>query len=215
MRLIDLSLALGPDVEPVPRHPRVHYEVLTTLERDGANNTLATFSVHTGTHIDAPLHFIPGGKTIDEIPIERLCGRAWLCDLRGIAGRRSEIGVADLDRGGLPPAGGLKDCILTLFSGWAAERWDKPDFYTANPYLAEEAARWLVEQGIKALALDFSVDGGRPWPNHPIFLGREICLIENLVNLDRILPQREFTMFALPVKIRGGNGGPARVVATL
>jgi arylformamidase len=217
MRLIDLSITLGPAVEPVPRHPRVQAEPLTTLERDGANNTLVTFSIHTGTHIDAPLHFIPGGKTMDEIPLDRLCGRAWLCDLRQVIPRqdgvRHQITVEDLKRGGLPP-GGLKDVILTLFSGWAEEHWDKPDFYTANPYLHESASRWLAEEGIKALALDFGVDGARPWPNHPTFLSQEICLIENLVNLEAILPDRDFTMYALPVKMRE-NGGSARVIVQL
>lgn len=217
MQLIDLTLPLGPEVEPVPGHPRVRAETLTTLERDGVNNTLVTYSIHTGTHVDAPRHFIAGGKTMDEIPLEQLCGRAWLCDLRGVVPlegpERHQVTVADLERGGLPPDG-LGGIILTLYTGWAERHWNRPDFYTGNPYLDESTSRWLVQQGIKALALDFGVDGARPWPNHPIFLGAEICLIENLVNLDQILPRREFTLLALPLKMRE-NGGSARVVALL
>lgn len=215
MKLIDLSLPLGPDVQPVVGHPRVRYEPLTTLERDGVNNTLATFSIHTGTHVDAPRHFFQEGKTIDEIPLDRLAGRAWLCDLRDCVQPRKAFTVDDLRAGGLPPGEELQDLILVLYSGWAAEHWDRPDFYTANPYLAEETARWLVHKGIKALALDFGVDSTRPWPNHSILLGKNICLIENLVGLDQILPRRDFTLFALPIKVKDGNGGPARVVALL
>lgn len=217
MQLIDLSITLGPEVEPVPRHPRVQAEPLTTLERDGANNTLVTFSIHCGTHIDAPLHFIPGGKTMDQIPLDRTCGKAWLCDLRGVipmgGPERHQITVEDLHKGGLPPDG-LKDVILTIFTGWAHDHWDKPDFYLGNPYLHDSTSRWLVEQGIKALAVDISVDGAKPWPNHPTFLGNDVCLIENLINLDQILPRREFTMWALPIKMRE-NGGNARVIAQL
>lgn len=215
MKLVDLSLPLSPEVEPVVGHPRVHYEPLTTLERDGVNNTLATFSIHTGTHVDAPRHFFPEGKTIDQIPLERLAGPAWICDLRHYVQPRKAITVEDLRAGGLPAGEELQDLILVLYSGWAVGHWNQPDFYTANPYLAEEAARWLVHKGIKALALDFGIDKARPWPNHSILLGKNICLIENVVGLDQILPRRDFTLLALPIKVQDGNGGPARVVALL
>lgn len=215
MRLIDLSLALGPEVEPVAGHPRVRFEPLSRVEEDGVDNTLATFSLHTGTHVDAPRHFIAGGDTIDRVPPERLAGPAWLCDLRAAAAPRRAFTVGDLRRGGLPAGEDLQDLILVLCSGWADTHWNRDDFYTANPYLHEEAAAWLAGRGIKALALDFGVDGGRPWPNHPALLGRGICLIENLVGLERLLPERRFDLVALPVKIKDGNGGPARVVALL
>ncbi len=217
MRLIDLSMTLGPEVEPVPGHPHFHSQPLTTLERDGVNNTLLTLSIHTGTHIDAPYHFIQSGQTIDQIPIEQLCGRAWLCDIRSIVNRedgaRHHITVEDLQQSGLPPDG-LEDTILTIFSGWSADHWNKPDFYTRNPFLDEATSLWLVDQRVKALALDHGIDGAKPWPNHTIVLSTGRCLIENLVNLDAIQPQRQFTMYALPVKMRE-NGGMARVIAQL
>lgn len=217
MHLIDLSMTLGPEVEPVPGHPHFHTEPLTTLERDGVNNSLITLSIHTGTHIDAPYHFIQSGLTIDQVPLERLCGQAWLCDLRGTVkhedGSRHRITVDDLRQAGLP-AGGLADTILTIFTGWSEEHWNRPDFYTQNPFLAEETSHWLIEQGVKALALDHGIDGARPWPNHTIVLSASCCIIENLVNLAAILPQREFTMYALPIKMRE-NGGMARVIAQL
>lgn len=215
MKLVDLSLTLGPEVEPVVGHPRVRYEPLTTIEKDGVNNTLATFSIHTGTHIDAPRHFFDNGTTMDQVPLDRLCGPAWICDLRPVYQPRRAFTVDDLRAGGLPEGERLDDLILVLYAGWSQGHWNQPDFYTGNPYLAEETARWLVEKRIKALALDFGVDGARPWPNHTILLGSGICLIENLIGLDQILPRREFTMIALPVKIKDGNGGPARVVGLL
>jgi arylformamidase len=215
MHLIDLSMTLGPDVEPVPGHPHFSSAPLTTLERDGVNNSLLTLSIHTGTHIDAPYHFVANGQTIDQIPLDQLCGRAWLCDLRNIVNRggRHRITIEDLQQAGLPPDG-LADVILTTFTGWSVTHWNRADFYTGNPFFDDETSRWLVEQRVKALALDHGVDGARPWPNHTIVLSTGRCLIENLINLDAILPQREFTMYALPVKMRE-NGGMARVIAQL
>ncbi|QBD77621.1 cyclase family protein [Ktedonosporobacter rubrisoli] len=217
MHLVDLSLTLGPEVEPVPGHPHFEARPLTTLERDGVNNSLITLSIHTGTHIDAPYHFIKTGQTIDQIPLEKLCGRAWLCDLRASVrhedSMRHRITVEDLQGAGLPNEG-LADTILTIFTGWSAEHWNRADFYTQNPFLDEQTSRWLMEQRVKALALDHGIDGAKPWPNHTIVLSEGCCIIENLVNLDAILPQRAFTMYALPVKMRE-NGGMARVIAQL
>jgi len=216
MHLIYLSMTLGPEVEPVPGHPHFHSQPLTTLERDGVNNSLLTLSIHTGTHIDAPYHFIKSGLTIDQIPLDQLCGRAWLCDMRGVINQskgRHHISRADLEQSGLP-RDGLEGVILTIFTGWSEEHWNRSDFYTANPFLEEETAQWLMEQGVKTLALDHGIDGARPWPNHTIVLSTGRCLIENLVNLEAMLPQRQFTMYALPVKLRE-NGGMARVIAQL
>jgi arylformamidase len=216
MQLIDLSMTLGPEVEPVPGHPHFHSEPLTTLERDGVNNSLITLSIHSGTHIDAPYHFIQSGRTIDQVPLEQLCGPGWLCDLRGVIEKdtgRHRITVGDLQQAGLPQTG-LTDVILTVFTGWSVNHWNHPDFYKQNPYFDEETSRWLVDQGVKAVALDHSIDGAKPWPNHTIVLSTDRCIIENLINLDAILPHQAFTMYALPIKMRE-NGGMARVIAQL
>jgi kynurenine formamidase len=216
MQLIDLSMTLGPEVEPVPGHPHFHSEPLTTLEQDGVNNSLITLSIHSGTHIDAPYHFIQSGRTIDQVPLERLCGPGWLCDLRGVVESdtgRHRITVDDLQLAGLPKTG-LTDVILTVFTGWSVDHWNHPDFYKQNPYFDEETSRWLVDQGVKAVALDHSIDGAKPWPNHTIMLSTDRCIIENLINLDAILPHQAFTMYALPIKMRE-NGGMARVIAQL
>ena len=218
MRLIDLTIPWGPEVEPVPGHPHIYYVPIHHHELHGLSTGFATFSIHTGTHIDAPYHFIPGGLTIDRVPLEWLCGPAVLVDLRMHARPGQPFTVEALRRAVGDPAQ-LRDRRAVLWSGWAEEHWRDPRFYRDNPYLATDAAEWLVECGVRALAVDFAVDGGPPkppgqarYPVHLVTLGANVCLIENLINLHAI-PVREFTLLAMPVPVVGGNGGPARVAA--
>lgn len=207
---IDLTLPWSAECTPVPGHPRIEVKPLHTHEVDGRSNSIARFSLHTATHIDAPYHFHRDGLTIERVPLERFIAWAVLADLRALA-RPGEAVSADL----LAQAIGdveVSDRIVVCFSGWTAEKWNRPDFYGNNPFLHQEAAAWLVEHRIAALALDFSVDGGPPYPNHQLLLGHGVPLIENLTNLDQIT-KREFLMIALPLPVAGGNGAPARVVA--
>ena len=218
MRLIDLTIPWGPEVEPVPNNPRIFYMPIYQHELHGFSTAYATFSIHTGTHIDAPYHFIKDGLTMEQVPLEWLNGPAVLLDLRTVARPKQALTVEMLRAAAGDPTE-LRDRRVVLWSGWAEERWNSPTFYGDNPYLANEAAQWLVDAGARALAVDFAVDGGPPkppgqpkYPVHVITLGANVCLIENLINLNQI-GKRHFTLIAMPVPVKGGNGGPARVAA--
>lgn len=218
MRLIDLTIPWGPEVEPVPNNPRIFYVPIYHHELHGYSTAYATFSIHTGTHIDAPYHFIKDGLTMEQVPLEWLNGPAVLLDLRTVA-RPKQAFTVEMLRAAAGDPTELRDRRVVLWSGWAEERWNSPTFYGDNPYLANEAAQWLVDAGARALAVDFAVDGGPPkppgqpkYPVHVITLGANVCLIENLINLDQI-GKRHFTLIAMPVPVKGGNGGPARVAA--
>ncbi|MDR7554928.1 MAG: cyclase family protein [Armatimonadota bacterium] len=220
MRLIDLTIPWGPEIEPVPDNPRIFYVPIMRHELHGYSTGFATFSIHTGTHIDAPYHFVPDGLTMEQVPLEWLNGPAVLLDLRAAA-RPGQPLTVDALRAAAPDPAELRDRRAVLWTGWAQEHWRGPEFYRDNPYLANDAAWWLVDAGVRALAVDFAVDGGPPkppgqprYPVHLITLGAGVCLIENLINLDRI-GRRHFTLLAMPVPVKGGNGGPARVAAWL
>ena len=204
-------MTFSPEITPVPGHPCAEIVPLHEHATHGRSNSVVRFSIHTGTHVDAPYHFFPDGLTMDQVPLERLLRPAVLCDLRERAAPRRPFTHADLEAGGLA-AGGLHGRIPVLYSGWSAAHYTAPDFYTHNPYLAEDAAGWLSEEGIAALAVDFAVDPAEPYACHQVLLGQGIPLIENLIGLDRV-EQREFTLIAFPTKIGGGNGGQARVAA--
>ncbi|MDR5683792.1 MAG: cyclase family protein [Armatimonadota bacterium] len=218
MRWVDLTIPWGPEVQPVPGHPHIYYVPIHHHELHGLSTGFATFSIHTGTHVDAPYHFVPDGLTIDRVPLEWLNGPAVMLDLRSGA-RPGEPLMVDHLVGAIQGPSELQDRRVVLWTGWAQAHWNDPSLYKDNPYLSEEAARWLVERGARALAVDFPVDGGpaKPagqpkYPVHRITLGANVCLIENLINLDRI-GRQHFTLIAMPVPVRGGNGGPARVAA--
>lgn len=211
MKIVDLSITWGSQITPVTGLPSIEFSPLTTHEEHHRSNTKVVFSIHTGTHIDAPYHFWPDMITIDQVSLDRLVGPAILLDIRGKARAKEPITLSMLKEAGLPEKEELAGKRLILFSAWAEEHWNKPDFYTENPYIHTETAEYLSKSGITALGVDCAVDPGDPFPVHRIMLKQGIPLIENLVNLDKL--PKEFTLVALPVKVEHGDGGPARVVA--
>jgi arylformamidase len=210
---LDLTMPFSEKTIPVPGHPCPRLEPLTTLEEDGVRNTLMTFSIHTGTHIDAPSHFIEDGATIDEIPIERFRRPGVCLDLREFARPGEPVTLEHLEGAGFDTSR-VEGTILMLATGWSDEAWQSERLYGANPYLAQDAASALAEASPSALGLDFAVDDTKPWPNHTILLGAEVLLIENLMRLPE-LPGDGFEVTAFPLKLVGQNGGPTRVVAEL
>ena len=211
-KLVDLTMPFSSRTIPVPGHPQPEFEPLHEIERDGLRNTIMTISLHTGTHIDAPSHFIADGKAIDEIAIDRFHRRGVRLDLTSAA-PGEPITLRHLEQAGFDAAA-ARDSILLLASGWSDRSWTTPDLYGGNPFLAEDAATAVAEAQPSALGLDFAVDEQRPWPNHTILLGAEVPLIENLMGLPQ-LPPDDFEVIAFPLRLVGENGGPARVVASL
>jgi arylformamidase len=204
-------MPLSSATTPVPGHPCPTFSPLHELERDGIRNTVVEMSLHTGTHVDAPSHIVADGVTIDEIPCDRFERPGVRLDLRGRARPETPLTLEDLYESGFDP-GVVAGSIVLLNAGWTDVHMGLPTLYGPNPYLALEAAQALAASAPSAVALDFAVDASRPWPNHQVLLGVGIPLIENLVGLDR-LPPSGFSVYAFPLRIVGGNGAPARVVA--
>ncbi len=212
-RNLDLTMPFSERTIPVPGHPRPEFEPLTSLERDGVRNTTMTCSIHTGTHLDAPSHFIEDRATIDEIPIDRFHRPGVRLDLTEVAQPGEPIALEHIKSAGFDPSES-RDAILMLATGWTDRAWESEKLYEMNPYLAQDAAEALAEASPSALGLDFAVDDTRPWPNHMILLGVGVLLIENLMRLPE-LPRDGFDVMAFPLRLVGENGGPARVVVEL
>ena len=185
---------------------------------------------HGGTHLDAPIHFAEGKWAAEEIPLDRLMGEAVVVDISAQAenNRDYQIAVADVERWeaahGLLPNG-----AIVLFRTGFSQYWPDPMAYlgTANrgpaavaelhfPGIAPELARWLVaNRSVKAVGLDTpSIDYGQStlFESHRILYAENILGFENLANLNQ-LPATGTYLIALPMKIRGGSGGPLRAVA--
>ena len=183
---------------------------------------------HGGTHLDAPIHFAEGGWTTEAIPLDRLRGPAAV--VRAIAtGARDRdhlVSVRDLERDEAAHGRIPDGAVVLLQTGWA-RYWPDAARYlgtaargdTAHlrfPGLDPAAARWLVAQRhVRAVGIDTaSIDRGRStdFRSHRVLAGSNVAVFENLANLDR-LPSRGAVVLALPMKIRGGSGGPLRAVA--
>jgi kynurenine formamidase len=185
---------------------------------------------HGGTHIDAPRHFAAGRQTVDEIPLEQLTGAGILVDVtkQCEANRDYQVTTDDLKawekKNGAIPRG----AILLLRTGFG-RRWPNRERYLGTeergagavaklhfPGLHPEAARWLTTaRSVKAVGLDTaSIDYGQStlFESHRLLSDKNVPAFENLANLEA-LPAKDFYLVALPMKIKGGSGGPLRIIA--
>ncbi|HEX2250029.1 MAG TPA: cyclase family protein [Gemmatimonadales bacterium] len=193
-----------------------------------ANNFTA--AEHGGTHLDAPVHFAEGKWTTEQIPLDRLVGEAVVIDVIAEADadpdyRIDRAALRAWEDGRIRP----ESTIVLFRTGWS-RRWPDRAAYLGTaqmgpdavpqlhfPGIDSAAARWLVERKVRAVGIDTpSIDPGqsRTFPTHQILSGANIPAFENLTNLDRLPPTGSFVV-ALPMKIRGGSGGPLRIVALI
>ena len=187
---------------------------------------------HGGTHIDAPIHFAEGRKTVDEIPLEQLIAPAVKIDVsQKAAGNRDyQVSVEDLtnwetNNGQIPDS-----AILLLQTGHGKFWGDKKNYLGTDrtgqeavaelhfPGLAPEAAEWIVKNHkIKAIGIDTaSIDYGQSqtFGSHVVLMSENIPAFENVANLDKI-PVKGANVIALPMKIKGGSGAPLRIIALI
>jgi kynurenine formamidase len=217
---VDLSYTLEEGIPAWPTHARFGHVLYESYELgDVSRHYGLTMSEHTGTHMDAPLHFIAKGPAhygIDKVPLERLAGRA------------ATITAPELPSGGLLTVAHIReweekhgqieegDRVLVRY-GWD-QRWgtgpEGTGFLEDWPGLSGGAAEYLVEQGVSLVGCDtVAVDafGSEENPAHHTLLGNEVYIVENLKNLDKLPP---FCFFmAFPLKVKDGSGSPVRAVA--
>jgi kynurenine formamidase len=187
---------------------------------------------HGGTHLDAPVHFAEGQWSADEIPVERLIGPGAVVDVAAAAAADADyqVSVADFEAWEAEH-GRLPDGAVVLLRTGFGRRWPDRAAYLGTdrrgpqavaelhfPGLDPDAARWLVEErSIDAVGLDTpSIDRGQSqlFESHRILFAANVPAFENVARLDE-LPGAGFTVVALPMKIRGGSGGPLRIIAVL
>jgi arylformamidase len=205
----DLSYPIAHNLPSYPGDPICRFTRAATYEKDGCNLTQITFSSHQGTHLDAPLHFLPEGKSVDQIPLSHLWGRGCCLDLSEKREPHSLIEVSDLltyKRYFTPEA------IVLIHTGWEEVHPD-PVFFTQHPSFTMEAAHWLAERKPKLLGLDFpSPSTSNAKEIHQTLLSAGICLVESLKGLKN-LTDRDFYFAAVPLPIRGIDGSPVRALA--
>ncbi len=216
-RMIDLTLPMHEGMLTVPRdwHARMEVTILGRHEMEGRYTCRVSFGTHTGTHMDSPLHFIKGAQSIDEVPLETVIGRAKVIDMSH-KGALGVIDMEDLERCGVSIGEGDR---LIFRTDWY-DRWMTPDFFKKHPCFSEAACHWMVDHGVKLVAIDVpSVDDatvgavlGEVQPCHYILMEGGVIIIENITNL-REIAKPEVELIALPLPLKGLEACPIRMVA--
>ncbi len=203
-RVIDISVPNGRGMHVYPGDPVPRVEPVRRIANgDVCNLSLLTMGSHTGTHVDAPHHFLGDGARLGDVPLDRMVGEALVADLRG----RSAIDAAALEETELR-AGDILLCRTD--NSW---RWAAPDFRRDFTYLTEDAAELLVARGARAVGIDYlSIErfGSPDFPVHHRLLGAGVFVIEGL-DLRAVEPGR-YTLVCLPLKFPDLDGAPARAV---
>ncbi len=225
MKIIDLSHTIHDDIQIYPGDPVPSIKRGLTHEKDYCHVDVLTLGSHTGTHIDAPYHFLADGKKIDELPVQRFIGNGVLMDVSGKSDR-DLIELEDIE----PYAAEIEKGDFVLFkTGW--DQYFGTAKYFHHPYLSAEGARFLLQMGVSLVGIDaMNVDPTYyedrdldisakdlpdeeeyGYPVHDILLGNDILIVENLCNLDKIKPVKGVYSF-LPLKLKDSDGSPIRAV---
>jgi arylformamidase len=208
MRIFDVSLTISPDMPVWPGDPPVILErVASTDSGDDVNLSRLSMSVHSGTHVDAPFHFLGGNTvTVEQLSLSVLSGRVYVLQIED---RIKLITQEILIQSGIPAR-----TRRLLFKTGNSSNWEKGErrFHTDFTALSPEAASYLVERGIKLIGVDYLsvapfADGA---PTHKILLEAGIIIVEGL-DLSQVSPGR-YMLYCLPLKLHSSDGAPARVI---
>ena len=206
MRLIDLSQPVYDGSPNCPAHPPVRSEVIKDHPQTGWRVELLTIASHTGSHVDAPLHFMDGGAGVDELPLDVLIGPARLiCFSDDVLA----VGEAELRRHDL--AGVTRLLIKTRNSAWLAS--GSGDFHPDFTHITPEGAEYLVSLGVRLVGVDYlSVEQFRSphHRTHKTLLSNGVVIVEGLVLSDP--PAGDYELICLPMLLAGLDGAPARAV---
>jgi arylformamidase len=197
MRIYDVSVDIYNGMPAFPGDPPPDIKRALSMPVDPFNVSLMCMGTHVGTHVDPPIHFIEGGYTVDEIPLDHLYGAARVVELPGV----DVVTRAELE--------GIRSDIILLKTRNSA-LWESGEFHKDYVYLDETAATWAIDHRVKTIGIDYlsigSFEGGEIV--HKMLLGAGITIIEGL-DLRKIGPG-DYTLACLPLKIKGGDGAPAR-----
>jgi arylformamidase len=202
MHIIDVSMTIQPDMMIYKNREanRPVHTVERKIPPDSVNESSLKINLHTGTHIDSPFHMLENGAPTECLPLDKLVTRCKVLDLTDV-----EDGIGQADLAGLPIQPG--DFLLLKTKNSLAETFD-PDYIC----LKADGAAWLAAQQIKGVGIDsLGIERAQPGhETHITLLGKDIIIIEGLRLKD--VPVGEYTLIALPVKIKDADGAPARVI---
>ena len=212
MKVIDLTLTVSNKIPTFPGSPQPNFIPWENIKEDGYNLELLFLSTHTGTHMDAPHHFLEKGAKIHEISLKNLVSEAVLIKSR----KKSNESITKTDIQKFEKKHGKIDGFSSVIflTGWQ-RNLQKKYYFTESPGLAVSAAKYLASKKISLVGIDSpSIDVGTDskFSVHQIFAKKGMLIVENLANLDKI-KSPTFHLVVLPLKLKNATGSPVRAVA--
>ena len=212
MKVIDLTLTVSCKIPTFPGSPQPNFISWENIKDDGYNLELLFLSSHTGTHMDAPHHFLEKGAKIHEISLEKLVSEAALIQCRKSSDQ--SITKADIQKFEKKHGKIENFSSVIFYTGWQ-KNLQKKYYFTKNPGLSVSAAKYLATKKISLVGIDSpSIDLGKDskFSVHQIFAKKGILIVENLANLDKIKSSK-FHLVVLPLKLKNATGSPVRAIA--
>jgi arylformamidase len=207
-KFFDISVFLGDESLVFPGDTPYRRTMVQTLESgDDCNLSEITMSAHTGTHMDAPYHFLKNGKTIDQFPLEKFILSARVVPVQN----RVAIEPAELENVDVRPG----EAVLFKTRNSTEGSIENGVFQENFVYLTAKGADWCVHNEVGLVGIDYlSIErfGSKNFAIHRKILGNDIPILEG-INLKSV-PEGRYTLYCFPLKIRGGEGAPVRAVLT-
>jgi kynurenine formamidase len=212
MKIIDLTLTVSDKIPTFPGSPQPSFIPWENVKEDGYNLELLFLSTHTGTHMDAPYHFLEKGAKIHEISLKKLVSEAVLIKSKKKGGESiTKIDIQKFEK----KHGKIESFSSVIFyAGWQ-RNLQKKYYFTKNPGLSVSAAKYLASKKINLVGIDSpSIDLGTDskFSVHQIFAKKGILIVENLANLEKIKSSK-FHLVVLPLKLKNATGSPVRAIA--
>jgi arylformamidase len=207
MTIYDISLSISPNLPTWPGDPGLQLAQFESMDKGARYNaTQITSSVHVGTHVDAPRHFLNEGSTVEQLSLEVLTGPCYVTQLPdGIEAITSEV----LDRTEI-----TSEMKRVLFGTSNSHFWARGEskFQTDFVAITEDGAEWLVERGVQLVGVDYLsvAPYNESIPTHVVLLKAGVVIVEGL-NLSKIM-RGFYDLYCLPLKIAGSDGAPARAI---
>jgi len=207
MKIYDISLSISPALVTWPGDPRIVLERVSKIEEGAdANVSQIQMGVHTGTHVDAPFHFVHGARTVESLPLDVLVGPAQVVQI--------PLDETVIDAGVLERAGIAPGTTRVLFKTGNARLWRRePErFHKEFVAISEDGANWLVQNGARLVGIDYlsvaPFDAGVP--THVALLKAGVIALEGL-DLSEV-EAGVYDLYCLPLKLQGSDGAPARTI---
>ncbi len=207
MTIYDISLTISSNLPTWPGDPRPELKLYESIDKGALYNaTWISSSVHLGTHIDAPRHFINDGRTVEQAPLDVLTGPCYVVQLPdGVDAITADV----LERTEITP-----EMKRILFGTRNSHLWVNGEINFEQDFvgITEDGAEWLVERGVQLVGIDYLsvAPYSDPVPPHIVFLKAGVVVVEGL-NLSNVM-RGFYDLYCLPLKIAGSDGAPARAI---